>query len=128
MTDDNAALAAAAMRERAAERALADADTCVKSAKHADEQGHDSAADQDRQAAHIARGIAAAIRALPLPGDPLPAALRLPEVAKLVEAATALIDHDAFEPQYLSADLNSKMEAVRAALAAIRARVKGETT
>jgi hypothetical protein len=38
-------------------------------------------------------------------------------IAALVEAATDLVQHDAFDPEYLSADLNAKLTAVLAALA-----------
>lgn len=47
-------------------------------------------------------------------------AARVPEIAALIEATQALADHDAFlDREYLSSDLNDKLDAVRAALRAI---------
>jgi hypothetical protein len=43
------------------------ASICLADAAKANEAGRDSCADRDRQAAHILRGIAAAIRALKEP-------------------------------------------------------------
>lgn len=135
-----ATVLAAEMQRRAVERAKADAEMCMESAAKAEAEGHDSAADQDRQAAHVARGIAAAIRALPLPGDPLPAALRLPEVRALVEAVEKLglrklvagwngEDRDTPytpHPSHLWAKINTTCGVVYEIDAAL-AHVKGET-
>lgn len=83
----DATLLAAEMQRRAVERAKADAEMCMESAAKAEAEGHDSAADQDRQAAHVARGIAAAIAALPLPTSALAAAMQVPEVRAMQQEA-----------------------------------------
>lgn len=55
----------------------------------------------------------------------LAAALEVPEVKALVEAAKSLITHDGFDPIYLSASLNSKLAATRTALAALKGGTSG---
>lgn len=72
MTDYKAALAAAAMRERAADCFAKH--PCVRMA-------------QWDRAGSWRHDVHAAILAIPLPGDPLPAALELPEVRALILAA-----------------------------------------
>lgn len=106
MTDDKAALAAAAMRQEIEdmhERAWA---------READRGNLDRAAWHQECAEHIRR--------IPLPGDPLPAMWRLPEVRALIEAANMV--QGFWDAGCIT---HGSMADLRAALAAIRARSEG---
>ena len=42
-----------------------------------------------------------------------------PDVRRLVKAALELAKHDAFDPEYLSSDLNNKLSELRSAIEAV---------